>query len=65
MRDETAAKLRPAWKNSLNLKRKRFACVILKGSPLKQISERIQKSEMAVAGLLKRGLQNLRLDFAR
>lgn len=37
----------------------------LEGLSLKAISERIDKSEMAVAGLLKRGLQALREHMAR
>ena len=37
----------------------------LEGMSLKGISERMKKTEMAVAGLLKRGLQGLREEIAR
>ncbi len=37
----------------------------LEGMSLKGISERMKKTEMAVAGLLKRGLQGLREEMAR
>ncbi|MFN6301022.1 MAG: sigma-70 family RNA polymerase sigma factor [Planctomycetota bacterium] len=37
----------------------------LEGMSLREISERLSKSEMAVAGLLKRGLQGLREEMAR
>jgi len=35
----------------------------LEGMSLKEISDRMDKSEMAVAGLLKRGLQGLRIEM--
>jgi RNA polymerase sigma-70 factor (ECF subfamily) len=37
----------------------------LEGQSLKQIADRMSKTEMAVAGLLKRGLQGLRDEMAR
>jgi RNA polymerase sigma-70 factor, ECF subfamily len=63
MRDETAAKLASCMEKLPESQAEAIRLRYLEGLSLKQISERIQKSEMAVAGLLKRGLQNLRLDL--
>jgi RNA polymerase sigma-70 factor (ECF subfamily) len=60
MRDEAAVVLASCLEQIPETQREAIRMRYLEGMSLKQISERMEKSEMAVAGLLKRGLQGLR-----
>ncbi len=53
---ESMLRLPPMQQEALRLR-------YMEGWSLKQIADKMQKSEMAVAGLLKRGLQGLREDM--
>ncbi len=60
MRDEAAANLALHLGQIPETQRNAIRLRYLEGYSLKEISELMGKSEMAVAGLLKRGLQNMR-----
>ena len=60
MRDEAAVVLANCLEQIPETQREAIRMRYLEGMSLKEISERMDKSEMAVAGLLKRGLQGLR-----
>ncbi len=64
MRDETAVLLATCMERIPETQREAIRMRYLEGMSLKEISERIDKSEMAVAGLLKRGLRALREEMA-
>jgi RNA polymerase sigma-70 factor (ECF subfamily) len=65
MRSEAAALLAACIEQLPLTQQEAIRMKYLEGLSLKAISERIDKSEMAVAGLLKRGLQALREHMAR
>ncbi|MCA9132923.1 MAG: sigma-70 family RNA polymerase sigma factor [Planctomycetales bacterium] len=60
MRDEAAVFLADCLQELPLTQREALRLRYVEGQSLKQISEAMEKSEMAVAGLLKRGLQALR-----
>lgn len=60
MRDEAAVVLANCLEQIPETQREAIRMRYLEGMSLKEISDRMDKSEMAVAGLLKRGLQGLR-----
>lgn len=60
MRDEAAVYLANCLEEIPETQAEALRLRYVEGCSLKQISEAMQKSEMAVAGLLKRGLQALR-----
>jgi RNA polymerase sigma-70 factor, ECF subfamily len=64
MRDEASVVLATCMEQLPATQREAIRMRYLEGMSLKQISERIEKSEMAVAGLLKRGLRTLREEMA-
>ena len=63
MRDEAAAKLAISLERLPETQSEAIRLRYLEGFALKEIAVRMEKSEMAVAGLLKRGLCSLRLDL--
>jgi RNA polymerase sigma-70 factor (ECF subfamily) len=60
MRDEAAVVLATCLEQIPVTQREAIRMRYLEGMSLKEISRKMDKSEMAVAGLLKRGLQGLR-----
>lgn len=60
MRDEAAVVLANCLEQIPDTQRDAIRMRYLEGMSLKEISQKMDKSEMAVAGLLKRGLQGLR-----
>lgn len=64
MRDEAAVVLAACLEQIPETQRDAIRLRYLEGMALKEISDRMQKSEMAVAGLLKRGLRALREEMA-
>ena len=64
MRDEASVVLATCLAHIPETQREAIRLRYLEGMSLKEISERIEKSEMAVAGLLKRGLRALREEMA-
>ncbi|HUP79145.1 MAG TPA: sigma-70 family RNA polymerase sigma factor [Pirellula sp.] len=64
MRDEAAVVLAICLEQIPETQRQAIRMRYLEGMSLIEISERIEKSEMAVAGLLKRGLRALREEMA-
>jgi RNA polymerase sigma-70 factor, ECF subfamily len=60
MRDEAAVVLASCLEQIPESQREAIRMRYLEGMSLKEISDRVSKSEMAVAGLLKRGLRALR-----
>ena len=64
MRDEAAVVLADCLEQIHETQRDAIRMRYLEGMALKEISDRMQKSEMAVAGLLKRGLRALREEMA-
>ena len=60
MRDEAAVVLATCLEQIPDTQREAIRMRYLEGMSLKEISKKMDKSEMAVAGLLKRGLQGLR-----
>ncbi|MBU6238249.1 MAG: sigma-70 family RNA polymerase sigma factor [Planctomycetes bacterium] len=60
MRDEAAVVLANCMEQIPDTQRDAIRMRYLEGMSLKEISQKMDKSEMAVAGLLKRGLQGLR-----
>jgi RNA polymerase sigma-70 factor (ECF subfamily) len=65
MRSESAALLAACIEQLPSTQQDAIRMKYLDGLSIKAISERMQKSEMAVAGLLKRGLHGLREHMAR
>jgi RNA polymerase sigma-70 factor (ECF subfamily) len=63
MKSEAAAVLAACIEQLPETQRTAIRMRYLEGMSLKEISERMKKSEMAVAGLLKRGLQGLRTEM--
>jgi RNA polymerase sigma-70 factor (ECF subfamily) len=63
MRDEVAAELAASLMKLPDTQKEALRLRYLEGWSLKRISDHLQKSEMAVAGLLKRGLQGLRQEL--
>jgi RNA polymerase sigma-70 factor (ECF subfamily) len=63
MRDEAAVVLASCLEQIPDTQRDAIRMRYLEGMSLREISEKIGKSEMAVAGLLKRGLQGLRVEM--
>lgn len=63
MRDEVAAELAASLMKLPETQKEALRLRYLEGWSLKKISDHFQKSEMAVAGLLKRGLQGLRQEL--
>jgi RNA polymerase sigma-70 factor (ECF subfamily) len=63
MRDEAAVVLASCLEQIPETQREAVRMRYLEGLTLKQIADRMGKSEMAVAGLLKRGLQGLREEM--
>ena len=64
MRDEASVVLATCLEQIPESQREAIRMRYLEGMSLKEIAERIEKSEMAVAGLLKRGLRALREEIA-
>ncbi len=62
MRDEAAADLAISLSRLPETQREAIRLRYLEGKSLKEIAERMNKTELAAAGLLKRGLQALRND---
>jgi RNA polymerase sigma-70 factor (ECF subfamily) len=60
MRDEVAASLAISLKRLPETQAEAIRLRYLEGCSLRDIAERMNKSELAVAGLLKRGLRSLR-----
>ncbi len=60
MRDEAAVYLANCLEEIPDTQREALRLRYVEGCSLKEISDKMEKSEMAVAGLLKRGLQALR-----
>jgi RNA polymerase sigma-70 factor (ECF subfamily) len=60
MRNETAAMLAAHLERIPETQQEAIRLRYVEGLSLKDISEKMGKSEMAVAGLLKRGLRSLR-----
>ncbi|MFM8572314.1 MAG: sigma-70 family RNA polymerase sigma factor [Pirellula sp.] len=65
MRSEAAAALAACIEHLPETQADAIRMRYLEGMSLKQISEQMNKTEMAVAGLLKRGLQGLREELSR
>ncbi len=65
MRSESAALLAACIEQLPSTQQEAIRMKYLDGLSIKAISERMQKSEMAVAGLLKRGLHGLREHMSR
>jgi RNA polymerase sigma-70 factor (ECF subfamily) len=65
MRNEAAAMLAACIEHLPQTQADAIRMRYLEGQSLKQIADRMSKTEMAVAGLLKRGLQGLRDEMAR
>ncbi|MFO0923123.1 MAG: sigma-70 family RNA polymerase sigma factor [Pirellulales bacterium] len=63
MRDEAAARLAICLERLPETQAEAIRLRYLEGMSLKDIAQRMGKTEMAVAGLLKRGLCSLRLDL--
>jgi RNA polymerase sigma-70 factor (ECF subfamily) len=63
MRDEVSAELAASLMKLPDTQKEALRLRYLEGWSLKRISDHLQKSEMAVAGLLKRGLQGLRQEL--
>jgi RNA polymerase sigma-70 factor (ECF subfamily) len=63
MRDEAAARLAICVQRLPGAQAEAIRLRYMEGCTLKGIADRMGKSEMAVAGLLKRGLRALRLDI--
>jgi RNA polymerase sigma-70 factor, ECF subfamily len=63
MRDEVAASLAISIDRLPETQAEAIRLRYLEGCTLREISERMQKTELAVAGLLKRGLRSLRDDL--
>ena len=63
MRDEVSADLAASLMKLPDTQKEALRLRYLEGWSLKRISDHLQKSEMAVAGLLKRGLQGLRQEL--
>jgi RNA polymerase sigma-70 factor, ECF subfamily len=63
MKNEAAVVLAACLEQIPGTQREAIRMRYLEGMSLKSISERMGKSEMAVAGLLKRGLQGLRQEM--
>jgi RNA polymerase sigma-70 factor, ECF subfamily len=63
MKNEAAVVLAACLEQIPSTQREAIRMRYLEGMSLKSISERMGKSEMAVAGLLKRGLQGLRQEM--
>ncbi len=63
MRDEAAARLAICLERLPETQAEAIRLRYLEGMSLKEIAQRMGKTEMAVAGLLKRGLCSLRLDL--
>ncbi len=64
MRDEAAASLAICLTQLPNTQSEAIRLRYLEGLSLRDIAEKMSKTEMAVAGLLKRGLKALRTDLA-
>ncbi len=64
MRDEAAASLAICLTQLPNTQSEALRLRYLEGLSLREIAEKMEKTEMAVAGLLKRGLKSLRMDLA-
>lgn len=64
MRDEAAASLAICLTQLPNTQSEALRLRYLEGLSLRDIAEKMEKTEMAVAGLLKRGLKSLRMDLA-
>ncbi|MCU0715314.1 MAG: sigma-70 family RNA polymerase sigma factor [Pirellula sp.] len=64
MKSEAAAVLAMHLEKIPETQRQAIRLRYLEGLSLKEISDRMEKSEMAVAGLLKRGLRTLREEMA-
>lgn len=65
MRSEAAAMLAACIEHLPTSQGEAIRMRYLEGLSLREISERVSKTEMAVAGLLKRGLHGLREEMAR
>lgn len=65
MRNEAAAMLAACIEHLPQTQADAIRMRYLEGLSLKEISDRMKKTDMAVAGLLKRGLQGLRDEIAR
>lgn len=63
MRGETAIRLAQAMETLPESQREAIRLRYLEGWPLAEISRHLERSEVAVAGLLKRGLRGLRKYF--
>lgn len=63
MRDEAAASLAICLTQLPNTQSEAIRLRYLEGLSLRDIAAKMEKSEMAVAGLLKRGLKSLRIDL--
>ena len=64
MRDEAAASLAICLTQLPDTQSEAIRLRYLEGLSLREIASKMEKSEMAVAGLLKRGLKSLRSDLA-
>jgi RNA polymerase sigma-70 factor (ECF subfamily) len=64
MRDEAAASLAICLTHLPDTQSEAIRLRYLEGLPLRDIANKMKKTEMAVAGLLKRGLKSLRSDLA-
>jgi len=65
MRDEASVALAVCLDRIPQTQREAIRMRYLEGMSLKEISDRMEKSEMAVAGLLKRGLRALRDEIGK
>jgi RNA polymerase sigma-70 factor (ECF subfamily) len=65
MRDEASVELAECLLKLPATQAEALRLRYLEGWPLKAIAERMQKSDLAVAGLLKRGLRSLRVELAK
>lgn len=63
MKDEAVVELAESMLRLPPMQQEALRLRYMEGWSLKQIADKMQKSEMAVAGLLKRGLQGLREDM--
>lgn len=63
MRDEASAKLADSMTRLPETQSEAIRLRYLEGKSLKEIAVELEKTEMAVAGLLKRGLRSLRLEI--
>ncbi len=64
MRDEAAASLAISLMQLPNTQSEAIRLRYLEGLSIRDIAQKMEKTEMAVAGLLKRGLKSLRMDLA-